>query len=130
YPFQSERHPFPELLADWRPRIGPPELADIDAGRRMDDDAAFLAGTTSIHAADAEGWVVSLVPSGGWIPAFVAGDTGIGLSQRMQSFDMERARNPYNVMQPGQRPRATLTPSLALRDGKPLLAFGVQGGDS
>lgn len=130
YPFQGELHPFPELLEAWRPRIGPPELADVDAGRRMNDDEGFLAGTTSIHTADAEGWVVSLVPSGGWIPAFVAGDTGIGLSQRMQSFDMERARNPYNVMQPGQRPRATLTPSLALRDGRPLLAFGVQGGDS
>jgi gamma-glutamyltranspeptidase/glutathione hydrolase len=91
---------------------------------------AFLAGTTSIQAADAEGWVVSVTPSGGWVPAFVAGDTGIGLSQRMQSFVLDQQLNPFNVVQAGQRPRATLTPSMALRDGKPFLAFSVQGGDT
>lgn len=51
----------------------------------MSADESFLAGTTSIQAADAEGWVVSITPSGGWIPAFIADETGIGLSQRMQS---------------------------------------------
>jgi gamma-glutamyltranspeptidase/glutathione hydrolase len=96
----------------------------------MNQDQAFLAGTTSIQAADADGWVVSVTPSGGWLPAFVAGRTGVGLSQRMQSFDMEAAHNPYNVLEPGKRPRATLSPSIALRDGKPFLAFSVQGGDS
>lgn len=48
----------------------------------------------------------------------------------MQSFVLDERLNPFNVVQPGQRPRATLTPSLALRDGKPLMAFSVQGGDS
>ena len=48
----------------------------------------------------------------------------------MQSFVLDEAINPFNVVRPGQRPRATLTPSLALRDGKPLMAFSVQGGDS
>ena len=38
--------------------------------------------------------------------------------------------NPYNLVQPGQRPRATLTPGMALRDGKPYLSFAVQGGDT
>jgi len=38
--------------------------------------------------------------------------------------------NPYNVLEPGKRPRATLTPSLALKDGKPYLIFSVQGGDT
>ena len=55
----------------------------------MSDDEAFLAGTTSIQAADANGWVVSVTPSGGWVPAFIAGSTGFGLSQRMQSFVMD-----------------------------------------
>ena len=96
----------------------------------MDKDDGFLAGTTSIQAADAEGWVVSVTPSGGWVPAFIAGSTGIGLSQRMQSFVLTEKMNPFNVVHPGQRPRATLTPSLALKDGKPLLAFSVQGGDT
>jgi gamma-glutamyltranspeptidase / glutathione hydrolase len=93
-------------------------------------DEAFYAGTTSIQAADEEGWVVSVTPSGGWIPATVAGTTGVGMSQRMQSFVLDEAKGPYNVLAPGKRPRATLTPGLALKDGLPYLAFAVQGGDS
>ena len=92
-------------------------------------DEAFYAGTTSIQAADAEGWVVSVTPSGGWVPAVIAGQTGIGLSQRMQSFVLDPAENPFNVVEPGKRPRVTLTPTLALKDGTPYLAFAVQGGD-
>jgi gamma-glutamyltranspeptidase/glutathione hydrolase len=96
----------------------------------MSKDEAFVAGTTSIQTADAEGWVVSVTPSGGWIPPFIAGKTGIGLSQRMQSFVLDERLNPFNVVEPGKRPRATLTPSMALKDGEPFLAFSVQGGDS
>jgi gamma-glutamyltranspeptidase/glutathione hydrolase len=48
----------------------------------------------------------------------------------MQSFDFDAADNPYNVLEPGKRPRATLSPGLALKDGKPYLGFAVQGGDS
>ena len=91
---------------------------------------AFYAGTTSVEAADAEGWVVSVTPSGGWVPAVIAGRTGIGLSQRAQSFVTDPAENPFNVIEPGKHPRVTLTPTLALREGKPYLAFAVQGGDS
>jgi gamma-glutamyltranspeptidase/glutathione hydrolase len=90
----------------------------------------FYAGTTSVEAADKEGWVVSVTPSGGWIPAVNAGKTGIGLSQRAQQFVVDAAENPFNVIEPGKRPRVTLTPTLALKDGKPFLAFAVQGGDS
>jgi gamma-glutamyltranspeptidase / glutathione hydrolase len=90
----------------------------------------FTVGTTSIEAADDKGWVVSITPSGAWIPAVVAGKTGVGLSQRMQSFVLDPAENPFNVVTPGQRPRVTLTPTLALKDGKPFLAFAVQGGDT
>src|SRR5262249_2843769 len=93
-------------------------------------DESFRAGTTSIEAADEEGWVVSVTPSGGWVPAFVAGRTGIGLSQRMQSFVLDEGQTPFNVLAPGKRPRVTLTPTLALKDGKPYLAFAVQGGDT
>ena len=63
------------------------------------------------------------------MPAAIAGNTGIGMSQRMQSFNIEESQNPYNVVRPGQRPRATLTPGMALKDGKPYLSFAVQGGD-
>ncbi|HUS03020.1 MAG TPA: gamma-glutamyltransferase [Chitinophagaceae bacterium] len=98
------------------------------------DDPAYMdrlwRGTTSVEAADKEGWVVSIVPSGGWLPACIAGNTGVGMSQRMQSFVLDAAINPFNVVEPGKHPRVTLTPSLALKDGKPFLAFGVQGGDT
>jgi gamma-glutamyltranspeptidase/glutathione hydrolase len=62
--------------------------------------------------------------------ALIAGRTGVGLSQRMQSFVTDPAENPFNVVAPGQQPRVTLTPTLALKDGKPFLSFAVQGGDS
>jgi gamma-glutamyltranspeptidase/glutathione hydrolase len=87
-------------------------------------------GTTSVEAADKDGWVVSITPSGGWLPAVIAGNTGVGMSQRMQSFVLDSIINPFNVVAPGKRPRVTLTPSLAMKDGKPFLAFAVQGGDT
>src|SRR5690606_11105666 len=79
-------------------------------------------GTTTVEAADADGWVVSITPSGGWLPACIAGETGIGMSQRMQSFVLDSILDPYNVVAPGRRPRVTLTPSMALKDGKPYLS--------
>jgi len=133
YPFQGEKNPFLHLLEDWSPIPPTAESDGVDGFQQaglMTDDEAFVAGTTSIQAADADGWVVSVTPSGGWIPAFIAGNTGIGLSQRMQSFVLNEAMNPFNVVQPGQRPRATLTPSIAIKDGRPLIAFSVQGGDT
>ena len=87
-------------------------------------------GTTTVEAADKEGWVVSITPSGGWLPACIAGNTGVGMSQRMQSFVLDSNLNPFNVVTPGKRPRVTLTPTLALKDGKPFVSFAVQGGDT
>jgi gamma-glutamyltranspeptidase / glutathione hydrolase len=126
YPFQGGTNPFQDLLQKW----GAPatEPAQNRAGNRSFDEG-FTAGTTSIQAADKEGWVVSVTPSGGWIPAAIAGRTGLGMSQRMQSFVLDRAEGPFNVLEPGKRPRVTLTPSLALKDGRPYLSFSVQGGD-
>lgn len=87
-------------------------------------------GTTSVEAADKDGWVVSVTPSGGWLPACIAGHTGVGMSQRMQSFVLDSTLDPFNVLEPGKRPRVTLTPTLAMKDGKPFMAFAVQGGDT
>jgi gamma-glutamyltranspeptidase/glutathione hydrolase len=134
YAFQEGENPFREYLEAWPPQIkkdrGDESGSDPSQIVRTSYDEAFRAGTTSIVAADAAGWVVSITPSGGWVPAFVAGETGIGLSQRMQSFVTDPAEAPYNVVEPGKRPRVTLTPSLALKDGKPYMAFAVQGGDT
>lgn len=133
YPYQDEKNPFLDLLEQWTPIPPTAEAEGADAWQQaleMTRDEAFVAGTTSIQTADAEGWVVSVTPSGGWIPAFIAGRTGIGLSQRMQAFVLDRGMNPFNVVEPGKRPRATLTPGMALKDGKPFLSFAVQGGDT
>jgi gamma-glutamyltranspeptidase/glutathione hydrolase len=155
YPYQGEKNPFRGLLERWRTTgagattaggsagssstgatasaaPAPAVVAAADPARPLDDEFVrhFYAGTTSIEAADDKGWVVSITPSGGWVPAVIAGKTGIGLSQRMQSFVLDPAENPFNVVEPGKHPRVTLTPTLALKDGKPYLSFAVQGGDS
>ncbi|MGK2960527.1 MAG: gamma-glutamyltransferase family protein [Gemmatimonadaceae bacterium] len=158
FPFQGGRNPFADQLARWTinpapdeaPRSGQQDRPATDSARPSSpapsavsepptgssvaaDDAfreAFYRGTTTIEAADAEGWVVSITPSGGWVPAVIAGNTGIGLSQRAQSFVTDARDGPFNVIEPGKRPRVTLTPTMALKDGKPYLAFAVQGGDS
>jgi gamma-glutamyltranspeptidase / glutathione hydrolase len=125
YPFQGEKNPYLSYLENWHSRM----LAQ--APITMNEfDRTFRLGTTSVEAADEKGWAVSVTPSGGWTPAVIAGHTGIGLSQRMQSFVLDPKDNPYNVLEPGKRPRATLTPTLALKDGKPFLIFSVQGGDT
>ena len=113
------RSPFPVPA----PATGETELSSHDT-------SAFHRGTTSIVSADSAGWVVSVTPSGGWVPAVIAGRTGIGLSQRAQSFVLDARDGPFNVIAPGKHPRVTLTPTLALRDGRPWLAFAVQGGDT
>jgi len=128
YPFQGGTNPFLNYLNAW-----PPAPKPVRIGGDADDrswEEAFHAGTTSIQAADAEGWVISVTPSGGWIPAVIAGRTGVGLSQRAQSFVFDPAENPFNVMEPGKRPRVTLTPTIAMKDGQPWMAFSVQGGDT
>ena len=125
YPYQRETNPFLDLLKNWHATASKPRATAM-----AQFEESFRLGTTSVEAADAEGWVVSITPSGGWIPAVIAGKTGIGLSQRAQSFDTDRVQNPYNVIEPGKRPHVTLTPTLALKDGAPYLAFAVQGGDT
>lgn len=122
YPFEGKPNPWKHYLDRQKAA-----MAFSEANEQYYAD--FRAGTTTVVAADAEGWVVSMTPSGGWIPACIAGNTGIGMSQRMQSFVLDPAENPFNVLEPGKRPRVTLTPSLAMKDGKPWLAFAKQAGD-
>ncbi|NIN71169.1 MAG: gamma-glutamyltransferase family protein [Gemmatimonadetes bacterium] len=129
YPFQGGTNPYLHYLEEgWETTWPPASRARGAALREIEE--AFNLGTTSIQAADEEGWVVSVTPSGGWIPAVIAGRTGVGISQRAQSFVLDPAENPYNVIEPGKRPRATLTPTIALKDGKPFLSVAVQGGDT
>jgi gamma-glutamyltranspeptidase / glutathione hydrolase len=127
YPFEGKQNPFTELLKKW----GTSQATNYKYTSPLDEKfmEGFTAGTTSVEATDKEGWVVSITPSGGWVPACIAGNTGVGMSQRMQAFVLDARENPFNVVEPGKRPRVTLTPSLALKDGKPFLSFAKQAGD-
>jgi gamma-glutamyltranspeptidase/glutathione hydrolase len=136
YPFEGRTNPYTELLKnrgyemDTSKRNFAPSH-DIRNSTSMTEYMDRLwQGTTTVEAADKEGWVVSITPSGGWLPATIAGNTGIGMSQRMQSFVLDSALNPFNVVAPGKRPRVTLTPTLALKEGRPFISFAVQGGDT
>ena len=88
------------------------------------------ADTTAIEVVDKDGNLFSCTPSSGWLlgGAYVAGDTGVPLSNRMTVFDLDPL-SP-NVLAPGKRPRTTLSPSMVLKDGKPFLAIGTPGGDN
>ncbi len=131
YPYQGGRNPYAALLEQQRQKSGATKKSGERTARQLAEfKESFRSGTTTVIASDAAGWLVSVTPSGGWVPATIAGRTGIGLTQRLQSFVLDPAQNPFNVLEPGKRPRVTLTPSMALKDGKPWLAFAVQGGDS
>ena len=136
YPFEGKTNPFLPLLKqrgyelDSSKRNFAPTHGLDNTSSMTEYQERLWLGTTSVEAADKEGWVVSITPSGGWVPACIAGKTGVGMSQRMQSFVLDSSLNPFNVVAPGKRPRVTLTPSLALKDGKPFLSFAVQGGDT
>jgi gamma-glutamyltranspeptidase/glutathione hydrolase len=136
YPFEGKTNPYQRLLKERgyeldtsRRNFAPTHDIRNSLGLAEYQERLHL-GTTTVEAADKDGWVVSITPSGGWLPAVVAGRTGVGLSQRMQSFVLDSSLNPFNVVAPGKRPRVTLTPSMALKDGKPYLSFAVQGGDT
>jgi gamma-glutamyltranspeptidase/glutathione hydrolase len=149
YPFEGKTNPFMDLIkakgfqpstdtaknkTGFAPAHDLRTVASLNTNEKLPVDADYLdrlwRGTTTVEAADKEGWIVSITPSGGWLPATIAGNTGVGMSQRMQSFVLDSAQSPFNVVAPGKRPRVTLTPSLAIKDGKPYMAFGVQGGDT
>jgi len=130
YPHQGETNPYLGILTKRSAAALPAFDAARFAAATDPDTGSFLRGTTSVIAADKDGWLVSITPSGGWLPAVIAGKTGVGLSQRAQMFVTDPTENPFNVIEPGKRPRVTLTPSMAFKDGKPWLAFAVQGGDT
>lgn len=97
--------------------------------RRLDVRGGLPSDTTAIEIVDARGNLFSSTPSSGWLMggAYIAGDTGVPLSNRMTVFDLDPA-SP-NVLQGGKRPRTTLTPTIVTRDGKAFLAVGTPGGD-
>jgi gamma-glutamyltranspeptidase / glutathione hydrolase len=110
------------------PRSGKAVLdpAGDPARRHVPPPPAAAHDTTTCVVADRLGNVVAATPSG-W-SGVVAGDTGVWLGSRLQSFNVW-SDHP-NVIEPGKRPRTTLSPTLVLRDNKPVLAISVAGGDN
>lgn len=84
--------------------------------------------TVHFDIIDKAGNMVSSTPSGGWLQSSpVIPELGFCLGSRAQMFDLEE--NQPSSLAPGKRPRTTLSPTMALRDGEPYLAWGSPGGD-
>ena len=114
-------------------RVGDPERMQAEASpefakARLCCRNGEHQDTTCVNVMDREGNLCSATPSGAWIPAMIAGDTGIPLTQRAQAFVLTPGHP--NQIAPRKRPRITLTPTMALRNGEPWLAFSTPGGDS
>jgi gamma-glutamyltranspeptidase / glutathione hydrolase len=87
-----------------------------------------IGDTVHFDIVDAAGNMVSSTPSGGWLQSSpVIPELGFGLGTRAQMFWLDE--NHPAALGPGRRPRTTLSPTLALRDGEPYLAWGSPGGD-
>ena len=85
--------------------------------------------TTCVDSIDKDGMMFSSTPSGAWLPSVIAGDTGIPLTERAQSFLLVPGHP--NELAGGKRPRVTLSPTLVTgADGKPLMVFSTPGGDN
>jgi gamma-glutamyltranspeptidase/glutathione hydrolase len=107
------------------PPLHPSLLAQ--APRRI-DDFLMARDTTCVTAMDRDGVMFVATPSGAWLPSVIAGDTGIPLTQRAQSFLLIQGHP--NELAGGKRPRITLSPTLITRDGRPALALSTPGGDN
>jgi gamma-glutamyltranspeptidase / glutathione hydrolase len=84
--------------------------------------------TTCVNVVDSQGNAFSATPSGAWLPSVIAGDTGIPFTTRLQSFVMTPGH--ANQLQPGKRPRVTLSPTLVTRNGKLEMILSTPGGDN
>jgi gamma-glutamyltranspeptidase/glutathione hydrolase len=128
----------PGRIAGHAPRVDYAESARQD--RPQDFDAtgvgeptigqrrAATGDTCHLDVIDRHGNMVSATPSGGWLQSSpIVGDLGFCLGTRGQMFWLDEAAP--NALAPGKRPRTTLTPSFALRDGEAYMPFGTPGGD-
>jgi gamma-glutamyltranspeptidase/glutathione hydrolase len=133
-----------EYAAERRKLIGPTASHEFRPGRMGDkpgihpsqseivrvriDDALMARDTTGVNAIDKDGILFSATPSGSWMPSVIAGDTGIPLTERAQSFLLVPGHP--NELAGGKRPRVTLSPTLVTRGGQPYIALSTPGGDN
>ncbi len=122
----------PDASLDFRPgdvEPNPPKHPFYSAiDRRPIDDALMAKDTTCVDAIDKDGVAFSSTPSGGWMPTYIAGDTGIALTARAQSFLLIPGHP--NEIAGGKRPRVTLSPTLVTNPDGTLLTLSTPGGDN
>ncbi|MFG2605912.1 gamma-glutamyltransferase family protein [Streptomyces sp. NPDC048514] len=107
---------------------GEPTVAEIPGEPYVAVDGATRGDTCHLDVVDRWGNMIAATPSGGWLQSNpVVPELGFPLGTRLQMTWLEEGLP--NTLTPGRRPRTTLTPSLALRDGVPVMAFGTPGGD-
>lgn len=109
------------------PGVGEPTVGGL--GEPTTSPLGMVAGDTChLDIIDRHGNMVSATPSGGWLQSSpVIPELGFCLGTRLQISWLDE-RSP-SALQPGKRPRSTLSPTLALKDGEPFMAFGTPGGD-
>jgi gamma-glutamyltranspeptidase/glutathione hydrolase len=117
---------------DFRPgKIGdhpPTHPFYSDIKRYKIPDALMNKDTTCVDAIDKDGVLFSATPSGAWMPSYLAGDTGIPLTQRAESFLLVPGHP--NELAGGKRPRVTLSPTLVTNPDHTLIALSTPGGDN
>jgi gamma-glutamyltranspeptidase/glutathione hydrolase len=117
--FPAGTGPGPAPAGGGEPTFGPSVAATIEHTR---------GDTCHVDVVDRWGNMLSATPSGGWLQSSpVIPELGFALGTRLQMFWLQRGHP--NSLAPGKRPRTTLTPSMAFKQGRPYLAFGTPGGD-
>ncbi|MFJ9038241.1 gamma-glutamyltransferase family protein [Streptomyces sp. NPDC102406] len=110
------------------PTVAKSPTSPVPGEPDVDADGLTRGDTCHLDIVDRWGNMVAATPSGGWLQSNpVVPELGFPLGTRLQMTWLEEGLP--NSLTPGRRPRTTLTPSLALRDGVPVLAFGTPGGD-
>jgi gamma-glutamyltranspeptidase / glutathione hydrolase len=125
-----------EYAAERRKLIDPQHASMQSRPGELHASVAMVGGngkssdkdTTCVNVVDKDGNAFSATPSGAWIPSVIAGDTGIPLSVRQESFVVTPGH--ANQIAPGKRPRVTLSPTIVTRDGQLVLTMSTPGGDN
>jgi gamma-glutamyltranspeptidase/glutathione hydrolase len=110
------------------PTVAKPPVSPVPGEPPVAADGGTRGDTCHLDVVDRWGNMVAATPSGGWLQSNpVVPELGFPLGTRLQMTWLEE--DLPNALTPGRRPRTTLTPSIALRDGVPVMAFGTPGGD-
>ncbi|MEH0551179.1 gamma-glutamyltransferase family protein [Streptomyces sp. B21-101] len=120
--------PAPGPLGVGEPTVAKGPASPVPGEPEVAVDGAVRGDTCHLDVVDRWGNMIAATPSGGWLQSNpVVPELGFPLGTRLQMTWLEEGLP--NSLTPGRRPRTTLTPSLALRDGVPVMAFGTPGGD-